>query len=172
MMDWNDYIENEGEITTLPEGDYEFTVTNFEKGQHAGSAKIPPCNKAILELTFRAPDGSRGKCKDFLLLHDSVEWKLCAFFLSIGLRKHGEKGRMAWDKILGRSGMCRIYVDEYEKNGKLEKRTVQVGKVLWGSYYEILSDLSEEDYLAFPYGKQVKQGAPTVESDLSVLYGY
>ena len=84
MMDWNDFIENEGELTTLPEGDYDFTVTSFEKGQHAGSAKIPPCNKAILELTFRAPDGSRGKCKDFLLLHDSVEWKLCAFFRSIG----------------------------------------------------------------------------------------
>ena len=52
MMDWNDYIENEGELTTLPEGDYDFTVTSFEKGQHAGSAKIPPCNKAILEFTF------------------------------------------------------------------------------------------------------------------------
>jgi len=57
-------------------------------------------------------------------------------------------------------------------DGRLEKRSVRLGKVLWGSYYEILSDLSEEDYLAFPYGKQVKHGAPTVESDLSALYGY
>ncbi len=57
-------------------------------------------------------------------------------------------------------------------DGKLEKRTVQVGKVLWGSYYEILSPLGEEDFLAFPYGKNVKQGAPTVESDLSALYTY
>ena len=59
-----------------------------------------------------------------------------------------------------------------ERHGKLEKRTVQVGKVLWGSYYEILSDLSAEDWLAFPYGKNVKAGAPTVESDLSTLYSY
>lgn len=57
-------------------------------------------------------------------------------------------------------------------DGKLEKRNVQVGKVLWGSYYEILSSLGEEDFLAFPYGKNVKQGAPTVESDLSTLYTY
>lgn len=57
-------------------------------------------------------------------------------------------------------------------DGKLEKRTARVGKVLWGSYYEILSDLSAEDWLAFPYGKQIKQGAPTVESELSTLYGY
>ena len=64
------------------------------------------------------------------------------------------------------------YVYVRGSDGKLEKRTVRVGKVLWGSYYEILSGLSEEDFLAFPYGKTVKQGAPTVESDLSVLYGY
>ena len=57
-------------------------------------------------------------------------------------------------------------------DGKLEKRPVKVGKVLWGSYYEILSPLGEEDCLAFPYGKNVKQGAPTVESDLNALYGY
>ena len=57
-------------------------------------------------------------------------------------------------------------------DGKLEKRDVRVGRVLWGSYYEILSPLSNEDYLAFPYGKHVKPGAPTVESDLSTLYGY
>lgn len=57
-------------------------------------------------------------------------------------------------------------------NGKLEKRQVKVGKVLWGSYYEILSPLGEEDFLAFPYGKNVKHGAPTVESDLSALYTY
>ena len=57
-------------------------------------------------------------------------------------------------------------------DGNLERRTVQLGKLLWGSYYEILSDLSEEDFLAFPYGKHVKPGAPTVESDLSALYGY
>lgn len=57
-------------------------------------------------------------------------------------------------------------------DGKLEKRSVRLGKVLWGSYYEILSPLGEEDYLAFPYGKTVRQGAPTVESDLSALYTY
>lgn len=64
------------------------------------------------------------------------------------------------------------YVYVRGADGSLEKRTVRVGKVLWGSYYEILSGLSEEDYLAFPYGKTVKQGAPTVESDISILYGY
>ena len=64
------------------------------------------------------------------------------------------------------------YVYVRGKNGRLEKRTVTTGKSLWGSYTEIRSGLTADDYVAFPYGKNVKPGAATVESDLSALYGY
>ena len=64
------------------------------------------------------------------------------------------------------------YVYVRGKNGKLEKRTVTTGKSLWGSYTEIRSGLTADDYVAFPYGKTVKPGAATQESDLSALYGY
>lgn len=56
------------------------------------------------------------------------------------------------------------------ENGKLEKRTVATGKSVWGSYTEILSGITMEDKLAFPYGKTVKPGAPTEEGDYSTLY--
>ena len=56
------------------------------------------------------------------------------------------------------------------REGKLEKRYIVVGKSLWGNYKEVLSGIEEEDLIAFPYGKNVKEGADTVESDLSVLY--
>lgn len=56
--------------------------------------------------------------------------------------------------------------------GKLEKRFVTTGKALWGSYTEILSGLTADDLIAFPYGKNLKEGAPTVESDPSDLYSY
>ncbi len=69
-----------------------------------------------------------------------------------------------------RSEQGNYYVYVQGKNGKLEKRYVSVGKSLWGSYKEILSGIGEEDLIAFPYGKNVKEGADTVESDLSVLY--
>mgnify|MGYP007112515470 CR=1 FL=1 len=130
MMDWNDYIENEGELTTLPKGDYEFTVTSFEKGQHAGSAKIPPCNMAILELTFRAPDGARSKCKDFLLLHDSVEWKLCAFFRSIGQKQHGTGIKMDWNRVPGAKGRAHLTVNEWEGNDGEPKKNNRVSRFL------------------------------------------
>lgn len=64
------------------------------------------------------------------------------------------------------------YVYVRGKNGRLEKRTVTTGKSLWGSYTEIRSGLTADDYVAFPYGKNVKPGAATQESDLSALYGY
>ncbi len=66
----------------------------------------------------------------------------------------------------------RSYVFVRNSDGKLEKRYVTTGKSLWGSYTEILSGLTAEDYIAFPYGKTVKDGAPAVEGDLSDLYGY
>ena len=62
------------------------------------------------------------------------------------------------------------YVYVAGADGLLEKRYVTTGKSLWGSYTEILEGLSETDLVAFPYGKTVKAGAATVESDLSVLY--
>lgn len=63
------------------------------------------------------------------------------------------------------------YVYVRGADGKLEQRFVTTGKALWGSYTEILSGLSPEDLLAFPYGKNLVVGADTVESDLSELYG-
>ena len=76
------------------------------------------------------------------------------------------------EKPFVRTEKGKSYIYVRGSDGRLEKRDVKVGKVLWGSYYEILSPLGEEDCLAFPYGKNVKPGAPTVESDLSALYGY
>ena len=71
-----------------------------------------------------------------------------------------------------RTEQGRHYVWLRGSDGKLEQRFVTVGKSLWGSYSEILSGLTEEDFLAFPYGKELKQGAPTVEADISELYAY
>ncbi|HBK03215.1 MAG TPA: hypothetical protein DDY87_02205, partial [Clostridiales bacterium] len=44
------------------------------------------------------------------------------------------------------------YVYVRGAHNKLEKRYVTTGKSLWGSYTEIRSGLSAEDYVAFPYG--------------------
>ena len=55
------------------------------------------------------------------------------------------------------------------KHGRLEKQYVEGGKNMYGSI-EIVSGLTMEDEIAFPYGRNVKEGAKTktVES----LYDY
>lgn len=67
------------------------------------------------------------------------------------------------------NGQSYVYVQG--SDGLLEKRYVTTGRSLWGSYTEILEGLTETDMIAFPYGKAVKEGAPTQEGDYSTLYG-
>ena len=63
------------------------------------------------------------------------------------------------------------YVYVRGEDGLLEKRPVQTGKTLWDSYVEICSGLSPEDAVAFPYGRDVREGAPTQDGDYDTLYG-
>lgn len=70
-----------------------------------------------------------------------------------------------------RTEQGKSYVYVRGEDGKLEKRFVTTGKALWGSYTQVLEGLTPDDYIAFPYGKNVLEGADTVESDLSELYG-
>ncbi|MGN0634343.1 MAG: biotin/lipoyl-binding protein [Oscillospiraceae bacterium] len=61
------------------------------------------------------------------------------------------------------------YVMRAGKNGKLEKQYIKTGKIIWGSYIEVKGGISLDDKLCFPYGKDVKEGVKTKESD-NVLY--
>ena len=45
-----------------------------------------------------------------------------------------------------------------EENGRLVKQPVKTGKIFYGMV-EIKSGITEEDFIAFPYGKKVKEGA-------------
>ena len=53
---------------------------------------------------------------------------------------------------------------------RLEKREIQTGAHIWGSYLEILSGLDAEELIAFPYGKNIKEGARCKESTVDELY--
>lgn len=52
-----------------------------------------------------------------------------------------------------------------EENGKLKKQIVQIGSIAYGEYMEILDGITMDDYLAFPYGKNVKEGKSVQISD-------
>lgn len=65
------------------------------------------------------------------------------------------------------------YVLKEGKNGKLVKQPVRTGRTFYGSLIEIKEGITKEDYVAFPYGKKVKEGAKAKKSTLAELYsGY
>lgn len=119
-LGWEDPIENDGpDFIILPEGDYDFEVLSFERGRHAGSEKLPACNKAILKIKLTGPEGTTTLDHN-LFLHTKTEGILCAFFNAIGQRKHGERMTMNWGKVVGSKGRCKVVIDTWigSKEGK------------------------------------------------------
>ena len=87
-------------ICLITEEDYNFVVTNFEKGRFPGSAKIPATNKETKSIQIFSELGVTSMKFD-LILSKALNWKLSAFFRSIGQKKRGEKNTMDWNKVLG-----------------------------------------------------------------------
>ena len=114
-LDWEDTIENDSDFTILPEGDYDFEVVEFERARHAGSEKIPPCNKAVVSLKIKS-DTDETTIKHNLYLHSKTEGMLCAFFSAIGQRQHGEKLKMDWSKVVGSTGRAKIEIKKITKD--------------------------------------------------------
>ena len=66
---------------------------------------------------------------------------------------------------------ARYYVYKKGEDDKLTKQYVEVGKIVYGSL-EITSGLTIDDEIAFPYGRDVKEGAKTEPADTLYDYGY
>lgn len=110
---WDDQISVDGEqYVVLEEGDYDFTVTGFERGRFPGSAKIPACNKAVLTLTVYAQEGTANVKYD-LILWSSLEWKISAFFRAIGQKKSGEAFVPKWNQVVGSRGRAHFKPRKY-----------------------------------------------------------
>lgn len=111
-LGWDDEIVTDAkEFVQLTPGDYQFTVTNLERGRHTPNpqnpGKLPACNKATLTLQIETAEGI-AQLTHNLFLHTSTEGMLSAFFGSIGQKKHGEPLRMNWNNVVGAKGVCRV----------------------------------------------------------------
>lgn len=124
---WGDQIVADGgEFLLLDEGDYDFTVTAFERGRFPGSAKIPSCNKAVLTLTVQTPKGEANTKYD-LILWSSLEWKISEFFRAIGQKKSGEAFVPRWNEVVGSKGRAHFKPRKYLKNGE-ERQVNDISK--------------------------------------------
>lgn len=114
-LGWDDAIEKDSpDFIILPEGDYDFEVTEFERGRHPGSDKLPACNKAIVHIKIEGAEGI-SIIKHQLFLHSITEGMLCAFFTGIGQRKKGEKVTMNWNTVVGSRGRAKVGTKQWDE---------------------------------------------------------
>jgi hypothetical protein len=108
-LDWDDKISNDGDdFPVLPDGEYPFTVTAFERARHGGSEKLPPCNKAVLTIKIDGGDKGTTTVKNNLFLHRKTEGLISDFFRSIGAKSRGQAVIMDWGSVVGASGRCQV----------------------------------------------------------------
>lgn len=153
---WDDQINVDGEqFVLLEEGDYNFTVTGFERGRFPGSAKIPACGKATLTLTVSVPDGTANVKYD-LIMWSSLEWKISAFFRSIGQKKSGEAFVPRWNQVIGATGLAHFKPRKYTTKDGEERTTNDVA-----NFYDADQQRAPQaqSYAASqtPYGSQPQQ---------------
>lgn len=129
-LNWDDEIQQESSWILLPDGDYKFTVEKFDRARHNGSEKIPPCPKAIVSFRVFDTNGNSVLLSENLFLHTSMEWKLSEFFASIGMKQKGEKARMNWNEVYGKSGVCHVKIRNYKKSDDKEgEKTGQANQI-------------------------------------------
>lgn len=92
-------------------------------------------------------------------------------YVDISYQNSGEEsGGFYLENQFIRTENGRSFVYVRNEDGRLEQRTVQTGRDLYGSYTEIRGGISMEDYVAFPYGNDVEDGAKTNESTIDEFY--
>ena len=126
-LGWEDTITKDSEYELLPEGDYDFEVTSFERGRHNGSDKLPPCNKAVISLYLKSPQAA-GTIKHNLFLHTRTQGLLSAFFVGIGQKKKGEDFQMNWNAVIGSKGRCKIGVHKWRGDDGNERSGNEIKK--------------------------------------------
>ena len=113
-LNWNSEIEET--YLDLPDGTYEYKVTELERGHYEPkpTSKIKeqcPQVKVIVEV--QDPNGSDQKVKlnSLLILHTRTKGLLCNFFRSVGLMKKGEPLKMDWN-VIGKTGKLALTHNE------------------------------------------------------------
>ena len=122
-LDWDnglDFVE-EKEYSILPVGEYEFIVVNLEKTYSKAGSPM-----GVITLDIITDQGQHSTVKDYLVISESVAWKLSQFFQCVGLQKKGEAlKKMPWNKVVGAEGRVSIIHESFN-----DKESAKVNKYL------------------------------------------
>lgn len=113
-LGWDDEVEEKA-FTLLPEGTYPFRVDSFDREQHNGTDKMPPCNVANVHLVINHNGEDVHIYKKLFLL--STNGQLFAFFRAIGAQTLPDgRIKMDWSKVPGATGYVVINHRKYNGN--------------------------------------------------------
>lgn len=165
-LGWDDEITQDGSgFIQLTPGDYQFTVTDFERARHTPSrpdAKLPACNKAIITIQIETAEGT-AQLTHNLFLHTSTEGMLSAFFGAIGQKKHGEPLRMNWNAVIGAKGVARI--NKRKGTGEYADREYDnVQRMIYADEVDWTKVLNAQQPAQTPYQAPVQQQPQTQQT--------
>lgn len=124
VLGWDDEIEKDSEFVLLEEGDYDFEVTNFERGDFPGSTKLDPGPKAVLTLRVYDGEGNSTSLKVDFILNRILEFRISEIHRAVGLKKRGEALKMKWKEMVGLTGTCHVVQEEYTPRNGGDTRTI------------------------------------------------
>ena len=128
VIGWEDEIEESSSFELIPDGDYWFEVTNFEREwwepNDPENSRIKACNQANIELTiiWKNDQGQvkTSKIQYRLKVTESLTFLIFRFFECVGLRKKGDGTKLKlalFNQVVGRTGVCAIGKREGSKGG-------------------------------------------------------
>lgn len=123
FIGWGDsFNAEESTFTLLPDGEYPFTITGFERKIYDGnSTKIQNGTPyAEIEMEFTGAEGTT-KVFDRLYMVKKWQWKLTQFFTGIGQAPViGQPFAPNWGNVVGSRGNAKLKINKYtKKDGSL-----------------------------------------------------
>ena len=160
----------ESKLGTIGEGDF-VTVTSWQTGgQYEAQIKsVSP----YPDTTGMFDGGSTETYYPFtaVVTDKSAEMKN-GEWVEVSYKSSGpskQSNTLTVPKAFVREEGSRKYVYKRDENNKLKKQYIITG-TLSDTGYEVLDGLRSSDWIAFPYGKSIKEGAKTREASVYELY--
>jgi len=111
-MEFDTWVDDaERESAPLPDGNYNFTVVDFEKSKVKEGKKNAGANMAVYDLSVSS-GGETTRLKYFIPLVTSMRWKAVQFFKGIGMipanTPDDANVQFPWNSAVGRTGVCHV----------------------------------------------------------------
>ena len=144
--------------TSYTSGSFEAEVMDVSEYPVTGNSYYGNSNPNVSYYAFTAV------VTDKTLQLEDQDW------VTVNYEASAAENSMVIQKAFVRSDSSKNYVYKDDK-GVLKKQEISVGATVDGGYSVIVKGgLSADDLIAFPYGKDVKEGAKTKEVTLDYMY--